>query len=64
MVAAIGCSSDDDQDDLSAKCQAALDVLKSFDSDPSTPTNIEPSMEDFAAFNEAMAHATSVCGVD
>lgn len=59
VVLVVGCGGDDPE--TSDACAEATAALAEFDSDPSTPDNIEPAIEDMALFNEAYERAEAVC---
>jgi hypothetical protein len=42
-------------------CTEALEALAEYDTDPSTPDNIEPTIEQMAEFNEAYEAAGEAC---
>lgn len=44
-------------------CAEATEALNAYDTDPSTPDNIEPTIEDMAEFNEAYDTAMQACGM-
>jgi hypothetical protein len=45
----------------SDRCKDAIEVMLSFDTDPSTPDVVDPSMEDLAEFNVATDEALEAC---
>lgn len=55
----LACSGSSDQSDNA--CDQAMNTLAEYDTDPSTPDNIEPAIEDMAAFNEAYEQAEEAC---